>query len=134
MEKFVGAVALIRHPVEVERRWLAIWDENRSHFDFAITQRLDDESYRESLDREIAWCFPLRRGKDYLISSVARIHLDTALMLGQLTSPTLFSVGMFVVDLFGKRAAQRIEDDSTTLWLSSNELLTGKTNCNRQFA
>lgn len=134
MDKFVGAIGLIRHPIDVERRWLALWDENRSWFDFAVAQRLTGESYRESLDREIAWRFPLRRGKDYLISSVARIHLDTALLIDEQANPTLFSVEMFVVDLFGKRAAPQIEDDANTLWLTCNELLAGKTDCGRQIS
>lgn len=63
MDKFVGAVALIRHPIELEKQWLAQWDPHYGHYDFATAARLENDAFRECLDREIAWSLPLRKAK-----------------------------------------------------------------------
>ena len=54
MNHFTGSVALLRHPEQLEHLWLAHWDSRRQYFDFVTAERLDDESFRECLDREIA--------------------------------------------------------------------------------
>jgi hypothetical protein len=118
----------------MERLWLAVWDNRHCHFDFVIAERLENDSFRECLDREIAWKLPLRKGKDYLISSVARLHLDTAFSAAKQTSLMLYSIELFIVDLFGKMAAQSLANDPNLRWLSSNEVLSGKTNCGRNIS
>ena len=135
MVKFEGSIGLIRHPEEVERLWLAVWDDRNYHFDFVVAERLENDSFRECLDREIAWTLPLRSGKDYLISSVARLHLDAALSLDASQADLmLYSIELFVVDLYGKVAAKSLANDPNLRWVSSDEVLMGKTTCGRCIA
>jgi hypothetical protein len=132
--KIEGSIGLIRHPKEVERLWLAVWDQQSAHFDFVFAERLENDSFRECLDREIAWTLPLRKGKDYLISSVARLHLDTAFSVAEQTNLMLYSIELFIVDLFGKMAAKSLANDPDMLWVSSEEVLGGQTNCGRKIS
>jgi hypothetical protein len=129
MDKFVGAVALIRHPIELEKQWLAHWDPRYGHYDFVIAARLENDSFRECLDREIAWSLPLRKGKDYLISSVARLHLDATLLISGHSAPMPVTTEFFVVDLYGKSASARVADDPNTRWVTSSEVLDTTTKC-----
>lgn len=126
MTHFVGSVALIRHPDRGEHAWLTIWDDSAECYDFVVAQRLCEESYRESIDREIAWKLRLRRGKDYIVSSVARLHLDAVLPLSGTEAETYFVVEFFVVDLYGGSARVTVANNPATRWLTARELLAGK--------
>ena len=69
MSSFVGSVGMIRHPAQGERLWLVIWDAEQGHFDFVIAEKLENDSFREALQREVAWILPLDRKRDFIISS-----------------------------------------------------------------
>ena len=125
MNHFTGSIALIRHPEHLENRWLAHWDGRRKHYDFVTAERLDDESFRECLDREIAWVLDIRRDKDYVISSQARLHLDIPVDLE--TEATFFVVEFYIADLYGKSGRASVELNKQLRWLSSDEVLSGQT-------
>ncbi len=124
MNHFTGSIALLRHPQQLENLWLAHWDARRQHFDFVTAERLDDESFRECLDREIAWVLDIRRGKDYIISSQARLHLDIPVESDDVVT---FYVGEFyIADLYGKAGRAMIEHNKELRWLTSDEVLSGQ--------
>ena len=125
MNHFTGSIALVRHPEQLENQWLTHWDTKRKHFDFVTAERLDDESFRESLDREIAWVLDIRRSKDYIISSQARLHLDIPVESEE--DDTFFVVEFYVADLYGKSGRASVELNKKLRWLSSDEVLSGQT-------
>ena len=125
MTQFTGSIALLRHPRDLEKRWLAWWNERRRFFDFVIAERLEGDSFRECIDREIAWTLNLRRGKDYLVSQMARLHLqDTVSVSGVDTS---FTVQFFVADVFGRVGRAAVEENPELQWLTNEEVLAGRT-------
>ena len=125
MQAFTGSIALVRHPNQMEKLWLAIWDPRYQHFDFVAAEKLENDSFRECLDRQVAWVLPLRRGKDYLISAVARLHLEALLLVD--LRPTAFLVELFIVDLYGKESLPTVSKDRSIRWLSTREVLAGAT-------
>ena len=125
MNHFTGSIALLRHPEQLENQWLTHWDTRRKHFDFVTAERLGDESFRESLDREIAWVLDIRRSKDYIISSQARLHLD--IPIESEVDDTFFVVEFYVADLYGKSGRASVELNKQLRWLSSDEVLSGQT-------
>lgn len=127
MTSFSGSIALFRHPEQLEHLWLARWDSRRRQFDFVKAERLEHESFRECLDRELAWTLQLRRGKDYLISSMARLHLEAPLRLPNEDEDSLIEVEFYIVDFYGRAGRAVIEEDPATRWLSSDEVLSGVT-------
>jgi hypothetical protein len=127
MNGFSTAIALFRHPEQLEKLWLAYWNQSAEHFDFVTSSRLDNESFRECLDREVAWILQLRRGKEYIISSQARLHLDVPAESSDLGQKNCFIVEFFIVDLFGKDGKISIENNSDVRWLTSEEVLSGRT-------
>lgn len=125
MNHFTGSVALLRHPEQLEHLWLAHWDSRRQYFDFVTAERLDDESFRECLDREIAWVLDLRRGKDYIVSSQARLHLDVPVEAAD--DETFFVVEFYIADLYGKASRGMVELNRDVSWLTSDEVRSGQT-------
>ena len=60
------SIALVRNPRDDMVRWLATWNESKKVFDFIIGQRLQNESFRETVTRETAWALNLDRSKDFI--------------------------------------------------------------------
>lgn len=125
MTQFTGSIALLRHPEQLENLWLAHWPIGRSHFDFVTAERVEGESSRESLDREIAWILDLRRGKDYIISSMARLNLDVP--AEDTDDGPHGVVEFYVVDLYGKSGKASVELNKQLRWLTGEEVLSGAT-------
>ncbi|MEQ9410494.1 MAG: hypothetical protein RIK87_22355 [Fuerstiella sp.] len=131
MNHFTGSIALMRHPTQLENLWLAWWNQRAGHYDFVTAERLDDESFRECLDREIAWVLDLERGRDYLISSMARLHLDVPVEASEDIPDTFFAVEFYIVDLYGSSGRLSLEQNRDVRWLSSDEVLSGRTSDGR---
>lgn len=105
--------------------WLAYWHIGRAHFDFVTAERVEGESVRESLDREIAWLLDLRRGKDYIISSMARLNLHLPKEAPDDEADGV--VEFYVVDLYGKSGPASVELSNQLRWLTGEEVLSGRT-------
>ena len=119
---FVGSVCLLRHPEEVESQWLTIWNESRRRLDFITAERLHGDSFRECIDREIGWVLDLRRGKEYIVSSQARLHLEIPDESGSLTHVLEF----FVSDLYGKEGIAAVFENPSVHWLTGAEICDGE--------
>ena len=125
MNHFSGSIALLRHPEHLEGQWLAYWNEGRRQYDFVTAERLANESFRECLDREIAWVLDIRRGKDYIMSSQPRLHLD--LPIDKEIAGAFFVTEFFIVDLYGKSGRASVELNKQRRWFTSDEVLSGRT-------
>lgn len=126
LKKFVGAVALVRQVRDGRTMWLARRDQSTGRYGFVEADRLEGESYRESIDREVAWTLGLKRGKDYIVSSTPRLHLELQAQPPGETESMWFIVEFYVVDLFGSSAGETIQADPDNRWLSAEELHQGK--------
>ena len=114
---FDGSVSMIRHTRPDYSSWLACWNDSSECFEFVVAPRLEQESYRDCLSREIAWTLKLERDRDYLISSVARLHYEAH----ELT------VEFFVVEPYGQSFRKRIDANPNARWLRRHELENRRT-------
>jgi len=76
MQKIELAIALIRSTATGTPRWLIKQAGNTSKPSLIIGQRLQMESFRETVTREVGWELNLDRKQDYLVSSMAQINLE----------------------------------------------------------
>ncbi|WP_145368993.1 hypothetical protein [Maioricimonas rarisocia] len=132
--QFVGSIALIRRWFGEKERWLARWDERAQVLDFVHAERLEGESYRESIDREVAWTLDLQRKRDYIVSSAPRLHFQAPLEIPGQCTPVFFVVQFFVVDLYGQQAARTIDADDRNQWCRPAELKAGQSADGRAIA
>lgn len=120
------SIALIRHPNAKEQKWLARWVPASGWWTFVASERIGSESWRECLDRELSWVFPLRRGKDYLISAMARLHLEETVFDPSTDDEQHVAFEFYVVDPYGRIGQAAFLNLEATRWLTNNELLTGR--------
>lgn len=120
-----ASIALIRHHDEPEQHWLAFWNVSAKQFSFVVAERLENESWRECLDRELAWELDLRRGKDYLISSMARLHYEEAVVEPGSDEPSKLEIEFYVVDPYGQTGREAFRELPDSRWLSNEELRSG---------
>lgn len=118
---FDGSIALFRKVQNDRSSWLGTWNNQHKEFRFVIANRLEKESYRECLSREIAWQLDLERDRDYLISSVARLHFATETA----------TIKFYVVDMYGKKVLKKLKQDTANRWLARHELVNQQTDDGR---
>jgi hypothetical protein len=119
---FVGSIAMIRRFEDEKVLWLTRWHHTCQRLRLIRAPRLEHESWRECLDREIAWALQLRRGRDYIISRVPRLHFDTIL---EQPHNCRYVTEFYVVDLYGRNGRTQACQDELNCWLSSDALLSG---------
>ena len=125
-DAFVGAFGLVRTQTEDAIRYLTV--EDGDGLDFIRARREEGRGYRDCLDEEIARRLNLRRGKDYLLSSVPRAHLNARLCGSQVDGsdePVWYVCEFFVATLFGKNAKKAIELRDDVVWLSPRDVYRG---------
>lgn len=131
MHKTVRSIALIRHPDADPPRWLVRRDPRSGELGLIVADRLEGDSYRDCLVREVAWALGLARERDFIVSSVPRVHLElTRADQPDLEEDWLFAE-FFVVELFGAQAPALVEADPANLWLTVEELRSGGTAAGR---
>lgn len=114
------SMGLVRGWFDGDARWLVIQDPVTQQFRLIEAIRLEDESFRESIDREVAWQLDLRRGKDYIVSSVPRLHLeipfevDHGCAIG--TEQRVDVVEFYLVELYGQAARPALESRPHVFW------------------
>lgn len=125
--QFVGAIALVRRDADGGSRWLAQWNPGRQRLQFVEAHKLEGESFRDSLVREIAWATGLRQGKDYIVSSVPRAHLQLQAEPGpDEEAGAIFVVEFYLVELMGRSAVGTLESDDRNRWLAPEEIFSGR--------
>ncbi|MGI9519462.1 MAG: hypothetical protein ACR2NP_20590 [Pirellulaceae bacterium] len=127
LQKWFRSVALIRRIQDDRHLWLARADVPDTPLTFITAQRLERESFRESIRREVAWELQLDSRRDFLVSNVAQLNLEFVARLPDDIVDSHIAVAFFLVDLYGKPALQAVQDDPQNIWLSSREVCDGKT-------
>ncbi len=125
-KQFVGAIALVRRDAGDGSEWLALWNEGRGCFHFLEAHKLDDESYRQSLVREIEWTTDLRTGKDYLVSGGPRAHLAFGEVEACGEEPIWYAVEFYLVELMGRRHRDTLAADARVRWVTAADVETGR--------
>lgn len=95
--------------------------------------RIANESYRETIDREIAWRLHLARGSDYLVSSVPRLRWEQAGNSAEENKTNALSIEFYLVILFGSHSLLQIDGNKDNSWLMRDEIFTTVPGRNIQF-
>lgn len=131
MQKLQWAVALIRTHFNNERRWLATRTRgvfrNEPKLSFIMAERLENESFREALFREVAWELELDRRRDFLVSNMAQLNMELIERLPGQTQTTHSLVSFYNVDIYRGSVCRRLARDSNVCWLDSSEVCDGVT-------
>lgn len=116
------AVGLIRHRDGDILRWLVGWRPKLEYYDFTIADRLEGESAREAVTREVAWQYGLDREREFLVSNMAQLNLEQAETMPGDFVPTLVRAAFYNVELYRRSGLDRIRRRPDCEWLSSQQI------------
>ena len=126
MEKHFQSVALIRRMDGEQTRWLVKWDERYQHWKLVRSERLEAESFREVILREVAWELDLDRKRDFAVSKMPRLCMEYVGSLPERDGDLHIAVAFYMVPIYRAEALQRLESEEF-LWINSEELCRGIT-------
>lgn len=128
MQKWFRSVALIRKVKNGKNLWLARECPDRPGvLGFISAQRLERESFRETIRREAAWVLELDAKRDLLVSNMAQLNLEFVACLPQDSVDSHVAVSFFLVEIYGKEATETVLADDRNHWLTSAEVCAGQT-------
>ena len=126
-----SALALFRRWFDDQPRWLVCLDERTWLPQLVEAECLQGEPFREALDRELAWRLRLRRGQDYVISNVPRLHREVPAVVADGRSHRgtrgLEIVEFFVVELRSVHGRRCLDEDLAVQWWTVAEMLCDQT-------
>jgi len=133
MQTLILAMALIRNRSDEGSTWLTKWNGCRKVLEMICGQRLETESFRETVSREVAWQLDLERNRDFLVSNMAQINLEYDDVLPGETELTHVAVSFYSVDLYRRVARERVKANEDLIWVPSSEICAGSTAMGRSF-
>ncbi len=100
-------------------------DSANSWWDFVIARRLNKESFRESVTREVAWRLELDRNHDFLVSNMAQLNMEYVRTLPGEFNEMHIAVAFYAVDIYRKHAFLALSERKDIRWLNSVEVCQG---------
>ncbi len=128
MRKYFRSIGLIRKMNDPGQSfWLAVWSDDDRQFGLVSAPRLESESFREAIMREVGWELDLNPNRDFLVSSVSQLNLEFVGPLPNQCGDLHVAVAFYLVDLFKRTTKQQVESDERCRWLTSQEVVGGLT-------
>jgi hypothetical protein len=126
MRKWFQSVALIRRLDNGQSLWLAREGDTPGVLNFIAAPRLEKESFRETIRREVAWVLDLDPQRDLLVSNMAQVNLEFAGRLPGDDEDSHIAAAFFMVEPYGNNAHKAIRSDPENHWLTSSEVCSGR--------
>lgn len=133
MENVCLSVALIRKTYNQRLRWLARFNQSTKQLEFVIGERLEEESFRETIVREVAWELMLDRQRDFLVSNMAQMNLEFTDRTPGSFEQRHVVVAFYNVEVYRKDIVTKLRNDSLNFWVTSDEICNGVSQCGRKF-
>ncbi len=92
---------------------------------FIIGDRLQQESFRETAIREVAWELDIDRNRDFLVSNMAQMNLEFIDQIPGQFDKTHVVVSFYNVEIYRKSVVQKLREDPRNIWVSSEEICSG---------
>jgi hypothetical protein len=127
MEKVLRSVGLIQKFEKEHAKFLLKWQPERTQLNFVIGERLEKESFRESITREVSWQLGLDRKSDFLVSNMAQLSMEYSGTLPGTPEKRSIAVAFYLVHLYGKTARNKVGQLTTTQWITAAEICDGWT-------
>ena len=125
MDAIELAIALIRKDDSGQAAWLVKRGIDPPELSFIMANRLEGESMRESVTREVAWELGLDRSRDLLVSNMAQLNLEFVGPLPDRQHSTLNRVSFFNVFIYRKRQIEVFSEHQDFRWVNASEICEG---------
>lgn len=126
MKQIQLAVGIIQRVVGDKMEVLLELDPQGHSWRFVVGQRLETESFRETILREIAWRLDLDRKKDFLVAHMPLLSVEHVERPANSADDAQFKVEFYPVHLYGKKSVQKVSQSSACNWFSCREVCNGQ--------
>ncbi len=123
LRDFTGSIGLLRTAID-DREHYWVRRDCSGRYALPMGQQLEGESFRETAEREIGWTFGLERGREFIVSSVPRLHYGTSLT-DDAGEKFEYGIEFFVADTYGRRVRKALEADERNVLVDAATLLDG---------
>ena len=127
MKKTELAIALIRSTASGTLRWLIKQSDNTSKPNLIIGHRLEEESFRETVTREVGWELDLDRKRDFLVANMAQINLEFIDRLPGDTEKSHVVASFYNVEMYRAKSLEQLSKDKSVRWVDSVAMCDGVT-------
>lgn len=119
------AIGLIHRLADGQTEYLVAKKPESPIWSPIVGQRLEKETFRETITREIAWALQLDRKSDFLVSNMSTISKEYIEEGSDGVRHT--AVAFYRAQLYSDRARSQVENDQASRWITPNELCSGVT-------
>lgn len=107
--------------------WLLRWQPSQNQWQFIIGERLNKESFRETIQREVGWQLNLDPKSDYLVSNMAQLSMEYVDENPNAELHRHVAVSFYQVHIYRRQVLAQIDADQANRWVSAAEICEGKT-------
>ena len=125
MEKKYQSIALVQRTEGNSTRFLLRWQPVWQRWEFIVGQRLNNESFRETIIREIGWQLRLSRSSDFIVSSMAQLSLEFSETLPDQASRQV-AIAFYHVHIYRAEVLDYLIGDANNRWVSAAEICAGQ--------
>lgn len=130
MEKIFLSIALVQITHNGRTKWLL--DERPDGLGFIAGDRLERESFRETVIREVAWQLDLDRTKDFIVSNMAQISVEFVEAKPHEFHEQHFALAFYNVYLSKRDVIVKLTEDPSKAWVTAAEICAGTSSDGRR--
>lgn len=118
--KAFQSVALVQQSEGDKNKMLLRWQTNQNCWEFILADRLNNESFRESVTREVAWQLSLNRKSGFLVSNMAQLSMEYVETMPD-ESQHHIAVAFYNVHIYRQPILKLLTQDPSNRWMSAAE-------------
>ncbi len=127
MKQNFHSVALFKKISDDSASYLLHRPTNDDPWQFIVGDRLSRESFRETAIREVAWQLKLDRHKDFIVSAMAQLSMESIDTIDCSGTQEHLAVAFYPVHVYRDEVFQLLEANPRLRWVSPAEICAGKT-------
>ena len=127
MEQHFRSIALVQEVGDGPTRWLLRWQPKSNQWQFIVGERLNKESFRETVQREVGWQLNLDPKSDFLVSNMAQLSMEYVDTQMEDEFEQHVAVSFYQVHIYRRHALDQVNADSNNRWVSAAEICAGET-------
>ena len=130
MDKFFISIALVQKSVAGKTFWLL--REQDELLRFIVGNRLEKESFRETVIREVAWQLNLDRRRDMLVSNMSQLSIEFDEQLPDSSGQRHVALAFYNVHLNRQKVIDVVDAENSNHWVTASEICLGRSDDGRQ--
>lgn len=128
MEKHFISIALVQKTIEEKTQWLLL--ANGEQLQFIVGKRLEKESFRETVIREVAWQLNLNRQRDVLVSNMSQRSVEFEEVHPNFGERHV-ALAFYNAHLNRRSVIDVVDADERVVWVTAAEICTGRSSDGR---